>query len=206
MKALVLVDIQNDFLPGGALAVARGDEVIALANKLQKAFPLIVATQDWHPAHHKSFAANHPGKGPFDQIELRGLKQTLWPMHCVQNTPGAEFAATLDQQRFLKVFRKGTDPEIDSYSGFFDNDHRKSTGLGAFLKEQQVTEVFIAGLATDYCVRFSALDAQALGFKTIVVRDACRGVNLNPDDSDRAIQEMERAGITITSSAAILAP
>src|SRR6185295_673667 len=152
MKALILVDIQNDFLPGGALAVLDGDKVIPIANKLQAAFPLVVATQDWHPANHGSFAASHPGKNVFEQIDLDGLPQTLWPVHCVQNTAGAALAPGLKPDQIAKIFQKGTDPGIDSYSGFFDNGHRKSTGLGDFLKSQKVTEVFIAGLATDYCV------------------------------------------------------
>src|SRR5215469_16770932 len=136
MKALILVDIQNDFLPGGALAVPDGDAVIPVANRLQAAFPLVVATQDWHPANHGSFAASHPGKKLFEQIELNGLPQTLWPVHCVQNTAGAALAANLIQDRIAKIFRKGTDAGIDSYSGFFDNGQRKSTGLGDWLMER----------------------------------------------------------------------
>ena len=166
MKALILVDIQNDFLPGGALAVPDGDKVISIANKLQPAFPLVVATQDWHPANRGSFAASHSGKNVFEQLELNGLPQTLWPVHCVQSTKGAELAATLDRERIAKVFPKGTDAGIDSYSGLFDNGHRKSTGLGEWLKARGVTEVFVCGLATDYCVKFTALDAARLGFPT----------------------------------------
>src|SRR5205807_6303994 len=154
MKALILVDIQNDFLPGGALAVPEGDSVIPVANKLQSAFPLVVATQDWHPANHGSFAANHRGRKPLEQIELNGLPQTLWPVHCVQGTRGAELAATLEHKRIAKIFLKGTDAGIDSYSGLFDNGHRKSTGLGEWLKAKGVTEVFACGLATDYCIKF----------------------------------------------------
>lgn len=204
MKALILVDIQNDFLPGGALAVPEGDAVIPVANKLQAAFPLVVATQDWHPANHGSFAASHPGKKVFEQIDLNGLPQTLWPVHCVQNTPGATLAASLKQDRIAKVFQKGTDPGIDSYSGFFDNGHRKSTGLGEWLKQKSATEVFVCGLATDYCVKFTALDAVQFGFKTHLVEDASRGVNLRPDDVTNAIAEMERAGVVIVQSADIL--
>src|SRR5262245_56174161 len=166
MNALILVDIQNDFLPGGALAVPDGDKIIPVANKLQGAFPLIVATQDWHPANHGSFAANHPGKKVFEQIDLNGLPQTLWPNHCVQNTKGTELAPSLDRERIVKIFPKGTDPNIDSYSGLFDNGHRKSTGLGEWLKGRGVTDVFVCGLATDYCVKFTALDAAQAGFKT----------------------------------------
>ena len=204
MNCLVLVDIQNDFLPGGALAVPDGDAVIPVVNKLQMLFPLVVATQDWHPADHGSFAANHPGKKVFDQIDLNGLPQTLWPVHCVQTTPGANLAAGLKQERIAKIFQKGTDPHIDSYSGLFDNGHRKSTGLGEYLKKKGVTEVFVCGLATDYCVKFTALDAVQFGFKTNLIVDASRGVNLRPDDVKNAIAEMNRADVGICESADIL--
>jgi nicotinamidase/pyrazinamidase len=204
MKALILVDIQNDFLPGGALAVPDGDAVIPVANKLQAVFPLVVATQDWHPANHGSFAASHPDKKVFEQIELNGLPQTLWPVHCVQNTKGADLANALDRNRIAKIFPKGTDAGIDSYSGLFDNGHRKSTGLGEWLKVQGVTEVFVCGLATDYCVKFTALDAVGLGFKTHFIEDASRGVNLRPDDVKNAIDEMKRARIAIVQSADLL--
>ena len=149
MRALILVDIQNDFIPGGALAVPDGDKVISVANEIQTVFPLVVATQDWHPENHGSFAASHPGKKVFEQIDLNGLPQTLWPVHCVQNRKGAELAAPLNRERIAKVFQKGTDAGIDSYSGLFDNGHRKSTGLGEWLKAQGVTEVFVCGLATE---------------------------------------------------------
>jgi len=204
MKALIMVDIQNDFLPGGELAVPDGDAVIPVANTLEPAFPLVVATQDWHPANHGSFAANHPGKKVFERIELNGLPQTLWPVHCVQGTRGAELAAELNRDRIANVFRKGTDAGIDSYSGLFDNDHRRSTGLAEWLKAQRVTEVFVAGLATDYCVKFTALDAAKMGFKTHLIADASRGVNLRPDDVKNAIEEMKRAGIVVVQSADIL--
>jgi len=197
MKCLLLVDLQNDFLPGGALAVPDGDAVIPVANKLQPAFPLVVATQDWHPANHGSFAASHPGRKVFEQIDLNGLPQTLWPVHCVQGTRGAELAAALNRERIAKVFPKGTDPGIDSYSGLFDNGHRKSTGLGEWLRARGVTEVFVCGLATDYCVKFTALDAAAMGFKTHLVEDASRGVNLRPGDAQQAIEEMKRAGVEV---------
>lgn len=204
MKALILVDIQNDFLPGGALAVPDGDKVIPVANKLQAIFPLVIATQDWHPTNHGSFAASHPEKKVFEQIELNGLPQTLWPVHCVQNTKGAELATALKRDRIAKIFPKGTDVGIDSYSGLFDNGHRKSTGLGEWLKAQGVTEVFVCGLATDYCVKFTALDATQMGFKTHFIEDASRGVNLRPDDVKNAIEEMRRTGITIAQSAKLL--
>jgi len=204
MKALILVDIQNDFLPGGALAVPDGDAVVPIANRLQTAFPLVVATQDWHPANHGSFAINHPGKKTFEQIDLNGLPQTLWPVHCVQNTPGAAFPAGLKQDRIAKVFQKGTDARVDSYSGLFDNGHRKSTGLGEWLKQKGVTEVFVCGLATDYCVKFTALDAVLFGFKTFLIEDASRGVSLRPDDVKNAIADMNRAGVVIVQSGDIL--
>jgi nicotinamidase/pyrazinamidase len=200
MKALILVDIQNDFLPGGALAVPNGDLIVPIANRLQAAFPLVIATQDWHPANHGSFAANHPGKKVFEQIDLNGLPQTLWPVHCVQDTLGAELAPGLQRERIAKIFPKGTSVGIDSYSGLFDNGHRRSTGLGEWLKTQGVTEVFVCGLATDYCVKFTALDAAQSGFKTYFIEDASRGVNLRPNNVKNAIVEMNRAGIATVQS------
>ena len=200
MEALIVVDVQNDFIPGGALAVPCGDEVIPVVNRLQTRFELIVATRDWHPPDHGSFAANHPGRRVGDAIELGGLKQTLWPVHCVQNTPGADFAPGLNADRWAKVVVKGADAEIDSYSGFYDNGHRMATGLGDYLKHKGVSTVFVAGLATDYCVKFTALDARALGFATRVVRDCCRGVDLNPGDVKRAVDEMRAAGVGIVDS------
>jgi nicotinamidase/pyrazinamidase len=204
MKALILVDIQTDFLPGGALAVPDGDKIIPVANQLQAAFPLVVATQDWHPANHGSFATNHPGKNVFEQIDLNGLPQTLWPVHCAQGTPGAELAPGLQRERIAKIFPKGTDAGIDSYSGLFDNGHRRSTGLGEWLNAKGVTEVFVCGLDTDYCVKFTALDAAQLGFKTHFIEDASRGVNLQLDDVKKAIAEMNRAEITTVQSTNIL--
>jgi nicotinamidase/pyrazinamidase len=202
---LILIDLQNDFLAGGALAVPDGDAVIPVANKLQAAFPLVVATQDWHPANHGSFAANHPGKKPYDQITLHGLPQTLWPVHCVQGTRGAELASELKRERIAHVFTKGTNPTIDSYSGFFDNGHRKATGLGDWLKDRGVREIYVCGLATDYCVKFTALDAVGLGFETSLIEDASRGVNIQPDDVRNAVNEMKRAGIRVAQSAQVLA-
>jgi nicotinamidase/pyrazinamidase len=205
MNCLVLVDIQNDFLPGGALAVPEGDAVIPAANKLQAAFPLVVATQDWHPPNHGSFAVNHPGRKVFEQIDLNGLAQTLWPVHCVQGTRGAELATGLQRDRIARVFQKGTDPGIDSYSGLFDNGHRKATGLGDWLKAKGVTAVYVCGLATDYCVKFTALDAAQLGFQTHLIEDASRGVNLHPDDVKNAIEEMKRSGVKVTTVAEVTA-
>jgi len=204
MKALIIVDIQNDFLPGGALAVPDGDLIVPIANRLQTMFPLVVATQDWHPANHGSFAANHPGKKVFEQIDLNGLPQTLWPVHCVQGTSGAELAPGLQRERIAKIFPKGADAGVDSYSGLFDNGHRKSTGLGEWLKAKGVTEVFVCGLATDYCVKFTALDAAQQDFRTHFIEDASRGVNLQPNDVKNAIAEMNRAGIATVQSSDIL--
>ena len=205
MEALILVDLQNDFLADGALAVPDGDAVIPVANRLQRCFDLVLATQDWHPRDHGSFAANHPGKQPGDVIELHGLEQILWPVHCVQGGPGAELAKDLDRSRIARVFRKGTDPRIDSYSTFFDNAHRRSTGLGEYLKERGVDAVVLLGLATDYCVRYSALDARGLGLRTRVVVDGCRGVELRPGDVERAWREMRNAGAELVTSDELVA-
>ena len=196
MDALILVDIQNDFLPGGPLGVPQGDEVIAVANRLMKDFDLVVATQDYHPANHGSFAANHDGKHPGEVVDLFGLSQILWPVHCVQETRGAEFAADLDSVGIQRVFQKGLDPQVDSYSGFFDNDHRNDTGLADFLQIKDVASVYVMGLATDYCVKFTAIDSAICGFETYVIMDGCRGVELNEGDCQNAIDEMQAAGVT----------
>ncbi|WP_367870436.1 bifunctional nicotinamidase/pyrazinamidase [Luteolibacter sp. Populi] len=195
--ALILVDIQNDFLPGGALAVPEGDQVIPVANRLMDDFKIIVATQDWHPADHGSFAANHPGKQLYEVSDLNGLPQVLWPVHCVQGTSGAEFAPELEVKRITRVFRKGTDAGIDSYSGLYDNGHRRSTGLAEWLREQGVKRLTVCGLATDYCVKFTALDAVAEGFEVTLHLPASRGVNLSPGDVDAAVEEMRSKGVTI---------
>ena len=200
MNALIVVDVQNDFLPGGALAVPRGDEIIPLVNQLQKQFELVVATQDWHPPDHGSFAANHPGKKPGDRIMLEGIEQILWPVHCVQNTPGAEFASGLKTKQFARIFQKGVDPGIDSYSTFFDNAHRRSTGLADYLNQRDVTDVYLVGLATDYCVKHSVLDARQLGLNAHVIVDACRGIDLAPGDVDLALKEMKASGARILHS------
>lgn len=199
-QALIVVDVQNDFLPGGALGVPQGDEIISAINAMLPRFGLSVATQDWHPLNHGSFAANHPGRKVFEQIDLNGLPQTLWPVHCVQNTPGAELASGLQRERLSRIFHKGIDPAIDSYSGFFDNGHRRTTGLDEWLKSHGVREVFICGLATDYCVKFTALDAVGLGFQTRLIEDACRGVNLKPLDAVEAVDAMRRAGVRVCKS------
>ena len=197
MNALLLIDIQNDFMPGGALAVPGGDEIIPIVNDLMPRFELIVATQDWHPADHGSFAANHPGRAVFEQAELDGLPQTLWPVHCVQGSGGALFAPGLDTRRVTRVFTKGMNPRIDSYSGLFDNGHRASTGLAEWLKAQGVTHLTVAGVATDYCVKFTVLDALAEGFAVDLILPACRGVNLQSGDVERAVAEMRQAGAVV---------
>ncbi len=204
MNALILTDIQNDFVPGGALAVSEGDRVVPVANRLVTHFDLVVATKDWHPADHGSFASQHPGKKIGDVVELDGLQQVLWPDHCIAGTPGAEFVVGLNVARIDRVFEKGSNRTIDSYSGFFDNGHRQATGLGDFLREQGVARVYIMGLATDYCVKFTALDAIELGFTTYLIRDGSRGVDLNPGDVDRAIEDMRDAGVRVTDSAQVI--
>lgn len=203
MDALILVDIQNDFCPGGALAVGEGDQVVEVANRVASGFELVVATQDWHPPEHKSFAANHEGCSPGQVIDLGGLDQVLWPVHCVQGSSGAAFHDDLELAAVARVFQKGTDPDIDSYSGFFDNGHRKSTGLADYLRSRDVDRVFVLGLATDYCVKLTALDAVAEGFAVTLVEDGCRGVELAEGDVDRALAEMREAGVDVVKSAAV---
>jgi nicotinamidase/pyrazinamidase len=202
MKALVLVDIQNDFMPWGAVPVPHGDEVVPVANQVIPAFDLVVATQDWHPANHGSFASQHPGKVVGDVVILDGLAQTLWPDHCIQNTPGADFPASLNVAGVHRLFRKGADPAVDSYSGFFDNGHRKATGLGDYLKKRGVHELHIMGLAMDYCVKFTALDAREQGFETRLIVEGVRGVELQEGDCLRAREQMQAAGVQLVSAIA----
>ena len=177
MKALIIVDVQNDFVPGGALAVPDGDKIIERINKLQEKFDLVVATQDWHPAKHKSFASQHPDNSPFDQINLDGIEQTLWPDHCIQGTKGAEFHKDLNMNKVEAIFRKGTNPKIDSYSGFFDNQRKKSTGLDNYLKAHNVNSVFVCGLAADYCVYYTALDALSLGYESTILDESTKAID-----------------------------
>jgi nicotinamidase/pyrazinamidase len=196
-EALLLIDIQNDFMPGGALAVTNGNEIVPVANEWIQKFGggLIVATQDWHPANHGSFASNNPGYKPFMMGVLDGLPQCFWTDHCVQNTEGAEFHPDLLPVPF--VFCKGEDPKIDSYSGFFDNGKRNKTQLDAFLKERGVDKLVVMGLATDYCVRFTVLDALELGYKVDVVEAGCRAVNIDPAHGAIALVTMKAAGANI---------
>ena len=198
MKALILVDLQNDFVNNGALAVKDGEQTIAQANSLMPHFDLIVATQDFHPPGHGSFASSPDQIGSL--VKLNGLDQVLWPVHCVEGTFGADFVEGLAVDKLDKIVQKGTDPMIDSYSGFFDNGKLKQTELDTYLKSQGVSEVYLMGLATDYCVKFTALDAVELGYKTYLIEDACRGVELNPGDIEKALGEMQRAGIRMVKS------
>ena len=205
MRALLVVDIQNDFMPFGALPVREGDQVVEVANAVMPIFGLVVASQDWHPRDHGSFASNHPGHVPGDVVDLGGIPQVLWPDHCVQESPGASFHSGLDVAAIDHVVHKGTDPSIDSYSTFFDNGHRKDTGLGEYLRQQGVDEIVVMGLATDYCVKFSVLDARGLGLKVTVLRDGCRAVDLAEGDGERAFEAMIQAGAEIVTLADVLA-
>ena len=177
MKALLIVDVQHDFLPGGSLAVNKGDEIIPIINQVQKGYDLIVATQDWHPAKHQSFASMHADHDLYDMIDLHGLQQILWPDHCVQSTFGAEISPDLDISQVETIFRKGMDPSVDSYSAFFDNGKRKDLGLAAYLKHRKVTEVHVCGLAADFCVYYTAMDALAAGFKTSIISKATKAID-----------------------------
>lgn len=176
-KALIIVDMQNDFLPGGALAVPKGDEIIAEINRLSKTYALVVASQDWHPANHGSFASQHEGRQAFEMGELAGMPQVLWPDHCVQASHGAALCDALDQKHIEAIFRKGMDPEIDSYSAFFDNGMKKATGLEGYLRGRKVDEVHICGLAADFCVAATAKDALRLGFASTILKDATKAID-----------------------------
>lgn len=204
MNALILVDIQNDFVAGGALAVPNGMEVVSVANSLIPRFDHVVATQDWHPSDHGSFASQHDGVSIGDLFQLDGLPQVAWPDHCVQGSTAAEFVPELNLDGVTRVFQKGMDPKVDSYSGFFDNDRRQATGLDAWLKSRRTKTVYVMGLATDYCVKFTALDAIDCGLKTRLIIDGCRGVNLNPGDVERAVTELREAGVEIARSEDVL--
>ncbi len=203
-QALIIVDLQPDFLPGGPLGVNDGEQIIPIVLDLMPHFDLVVATQDWHPPDHGSFAANHPGRSPGELIELDGLTQILWPVHCVQDTPGALLVPELRERELAAIFRKGTQRNIDSYSGFFDNAKRKPTGLGDWLRERGVTAVSVCGLALDYCVKFTTLDALELGFEATLIRDATRAVNLAPDDGERALAEIRARDGMVVDSGSIL--
>ncbi|HXQ51687.1 MAG TPA: bifunctional nicotinamidase/pyrazinamidase [Stellaceae bacterium] len=197
---LVVVDVQNDFCPGGALAVPHGDEVVATVNRLAPAFPNVVLTQDWHPAGHRSFASTHPGKKPHDVVQFPYGAQILWPDHCVQGTPGADFHPGLAILNATLVIRKGFRPEIDSYSAFFENDRRTQTGLCGYLRERGIKRVFLAGLAFDFCVGYSAIDAVRQGFAALVIEDGCRAIDV--EDSLMATRSSFQAqGVACIKSA-----
>jgi nicotinamidase/pyrazinamidase len=202
MRALIIVDIQNDFVAGGTLEVPNGEQIIPLVNELAEVFDLVVATQDWHPQTHKSFASNHADGKPFEKIILGGLEQVLWPDHCVQGTPGAEFHAELRMDHVEAIFRKGMDPEIDSYSGFYDNGHKKSTGLAGYLKERKVEVVYVCGVAADYCVFYTAQDALKEGFQTIVIEDATRAIDRA--DFEKAKSAIQKNGGDVLDSSFIM--
>jgi nicotinamidase/pyrazinamidase len=199
MKALIIVDVQNDFLPGGALAVPDGDQVIPIINQLSQDFELVFTTQDWHPANHCSFAASYPNKKIGDRILIDDEEQILWPVHCVQNTYGAELAAELHPKVVSGGVHisKGTDERVDSYSGFFESLRKRSTGLETLLRQHGADDLTIIGLATDYCVKATVLDARELGFKVTVYQNACRAVNLSPNDGTNALAAMRQAGVRI---------
>ncbi|MFQ5939667.1 MAG: bifunctional nicotinamidase/pyrazinamidase [Alphaproteobacteria bacterium] len=196
---LLVVDVQNDFCPGGALAVPDGDAVVPLANRLGRTFPHVLLTQDWHPPGHQSFASSHPGRRPFETIQASYGAQTLWPDHCVQGTEGAAFHPELDLTRAELIIRKGFRPEIDSYSAFFENDRKTTTGLGGYLRQRGFTRVFLAGLATDYCVHYSAVDAVGEGFAAVVIEDACRAIDLDGSLAE-ARENMAKAGVSFITS------
>ncbi|MEM0925746.1 MAG: bifunctional nicotinamidase/pyrazinamidase [Planctomycetota bacterium] len=209
VTVLLMVDLQNDFMPGGALAVPDGDSVVNVANEEMNRSDIVVATQDWHPPGHGSFASSHPGSAVGDVVTLEGLEQIAWPDHCIANSPGADFHPELRIERIDRVIKKGTDPKIDSYSGFFDNDHRNATDLDDYLasitsndssssRKASIT-LRVMGLATDYCVKYTVLDACKLGYNVTVIQNGCRGVGLAPDDVPRAFAEMKAAGATIES-------
>jgi len=177
MKALVIIDVQNDFMPGGSLEVPDGDRIVPVINELQEKFDLVVATQDWHPEDHVSFASNHEDKKPFDTINWQGMEQVMWPDHCVMNSRGADFHKAMHTKNIEAIFRKGMDRNIDSYSGFYDNGHKKSTGLAGYLRERNATDLFFCGLAADVCVQFSIKDALEEGFAATLVEDATRAIS-----------------------------
>ena len=198
MRALIIVDIQNDFLPGGSLPVPDGDRIIEVVNRISGKFDVVVATQDWHPPEHASFAKNHHGHKPGDRIRIGSIDQILWPAHCVQDTKGAMFAADLNLKPAEAIFRKGMNREIDSYSGFYDNRHLKTTGLAGYLREKDISEVFICGLAGEICVYFTAMDAVKEGFRTFLVEDASQP--LERENFEQAEKDLVKNGVTLIQS------
>lgn len=198
MKALILVDVQRDFMPGGKLPVEQGDRILPVINAVMAQYPLVAITQDWHPPGHRSFASSHPGHEPFDQIKLDGLDQTLWPDHCLQGSEGADFPDELDLRPAAAIFRKGIDPAVDSYSGFYDNGHRRSTGLADWLRGMEVDEVHVAGLVAEICVAYTARDAIEEGFATTVLEDATKA--LSQDDYATVKEELSAKGVRFATS------
>ncbi len=199
----MVIDVQNDFCPGGTLAVKNGDKVVPVINHIMKKFSKAIATQDWHPESHVSFARNHPGKKAYDVIDVNGISQVLWPVHCVAGKKGAELHPDLDKTMFDIIVRKGTNPNIDSYSAFMENDKKTNTGLGGFLEGLSIQQVYLCGLATDYCVFYSALDARRLGFETSVIIDACQGIDEPKGNLDKAVNTMKDNEIKIIDSTAL---
>jgi nicotinamidase/pyrazinamidase len=202
--ALIMVDLQNDFCQGGSLAVPDADSVVFLANQLQPHFDRVIATQDWHPEGHVSFASSHPGEKVGNVIQVDQILQVLWPDHCVQGSQGAALHPALVNARIDKMIQKGSNRKIDSYSAFFDNEHLRSTGLADYLREQDVRDIYVMGLATDYCVKYSCLDAVRLGLNVYVIEDACRGIDLNPGDIASSIREMQAAGVKVVQVSDVL--
>ncbi len=201
MKTMIIVDVQNDFTAGGVLEVPGGDGIIEPINRIQGKFELVIATQDWHPPDHASFASNHDGKRPFDVIDLHGMKQTLWPDHCVQGSDGADFHPGLKTDRIEAIFRKGMTREIDSYSGFYDNGHLKSTGLAGYLREKGAADLYFCGLAADICVYFTIMDAMAEGFSATLIEDAT--CPLDEEDNERKRRELREQGVDIIRSGSL---
>lgn len=197
MRALLIVDMQNDFMPGGALPVPDADRLIPILNKLMGYFSLIFASQDWHPSDHVSFAANHPGHHVGDHLQIGQVQQVLWPVHCVQHSKGAAFVSQLNQDKITAIFHKGSDRMVDSYSAFFDNARMRKTGLDEALRKEHVKRIYIAGVATDYCVLYTVLDALDLGYQVCVIPEACRAINLEKGDEQRAFEWMQRAGASL---------
>ncbi len=199
-KALVVVDIQNDFCPGGALEVTQGDEIIPIVNRIMISFNKIIATQDWHPQNHQSFASNNEGSAPYDVINLGVTEQVLWPDHCIMGTTGSEFHKDLHTDHFDLIIRKGQHREIDSYSGFLENDKITETGLRGYLQGLELKTIYIAGLATDYCVFYTAIDAVNYGFNVYLIEDACRGIDVPENNIKNSLESMKKAGIQIIQS------
>ena len=201
MKTLIIIDAQKDFMPGGSLEVPEGDKIVPVVNDLQEKFDLVIATQDWHPQDHVSFASNHKGKAPFDKIEWHGMEQILWPDHCVQNTDGADFHPNLNMKKVEAIFRKGMDKGIDSYSGFYDNGHEKNTGLAGYLRERKAKELYFSGLAADVCVQFSIKDALKEGFSTTLIEDATRAID--DEEFEKIKKDLKEKGCRFISSSEI---